>query len=108
LQPPNKWTAETREALKIEFLDVSHDVMFPSKLLSDKATKVLEDLKHLDVAFLSSYEKRSRSARTSLPNNSVDGSGRPDNEDSHDREDSNSKPSGDMTENNDVDYMKHP
>ena len=108
LQPPNKWTAETLEALSIEFLDVSHNEMFPTKLLSDKATKVLEDLKYLDVAFLLSFEKLSRSARRSLSYDSVDDSGRLDNEDSNDRDDSNSKPSGDVTEYNDVDYMKHP
>jgi hypothetical protein len=108
LQPPNKWTVETLEALKIEFSDVSHDVMFPTRQLSDKATKVLEDLKYLDVAFLLSYENRSRSARSSLSCHSVDDSGRPGNEYSHDGDDSNSKPSGDVTENNCLDYMKHP
>ena len=108
LQPPTKWTTETLEALNIEFLDVSHDAMFPTKLLSDKATKVLEDLKCLDVAFLVSYENRFRSARRSLFYDSVDDSGRLDNDDSNDRDESNSKPSGDVTENNDVDYMKHP
>jgi len=108
LQPPNKWTDETLEAMKIKFLDVSHSEMFPTKLLSNKAKKVLEDLKYLDVAFLLSYENRSRSARSSLFYDTVDDSGRLDNENSHDRDDSNSKPSGDMTENNDIDSMKHP
>lgn len=108
MQPPNKWNVETLDALKIKFLDVGHTVMFPTRRLSDKATKVLEDLKYLNVDFLLSYENRSRSARNSLFYDSVGGSGRPCNEYSHDGDDSNSKPSGDVTENNCFDRMKHP
>jgi hypothetical protein len=108
LQPPNKWNADTLEALKIEFLDVDHKVMFLEKVLSEKATNVLKDLKYLDKAFLSSYESRSHSARNSLFHDSVNDSARVDNEDSHDHDDSNSKPSGDVTENNNVEHMKHP
>ena len=107
LLPPNKWTADTLEALKIIFLDVDHTVMFPAKLLSDKATKVLEDLKHLNVEFLLSYQNESRSLRNSLLGNSVDGSKRPlDDPNSNDA--GNSKLSGDVTENNKIDNMKHP
>ena len=108
MQPPNKWTAETLEALKIEFLDVDHKEMFLKKVLSEKANNVLKDLKYLDKAFLFSYENRSRSARSFLFHDLVKDSGRVDNEDSHDHDDSNSKPSGDVTENNNVEYMKHP
>ena len=109
LQPPSEWNADTLEALKIEFSDVSHNEMFPTKLLSDKANKVLEDLKDLDIDFLLSYEIQSRLARSPLLYDSVNDSGRLENEDSHDHDDSNSKPSGDVTgKKNDVECMKHP
>lgn len=52
LPPPNQWTTETLVTLRIKFVDVGHTDIFSDKPLSLKASKVLEDLKHVNAEFI--------------------------------------------------------